>query len=75
MIQPVLKLDRKQIVNLLAQYPENDLKDIFSDLINLRLYKPPKFDDITEIAKRIVNKEKLNPQIIDDAITWAREKR
>ena len=75
MIQPVLKLDRKQVVSLLAQYPEKELKNIFSDLINLKLYQPAGFDDISEKVKRVVKKEKLNSEIIDEAILWAREKK
>jgi len=75
MIQPVLKLDKQPVLNLLAQYPENELKDIFSELISLKLYQPPKFDDISHKVKKIVKKEALNSDIIDEAILWARNKK
>jgi hypothetical protein len=75
MIQSILKLDRKQVVDLLVQFPENEIKNIFKELMKRKLYKAPKFDEVSAEVKRIVKKEKLNSEIIEEAITWSRSQK
>jgi hypothetical protein len=75
MTKPILKIDKKQVVSLLMQFKENEIQNIIDDLLKQKLYNPPKFNDISEQVKKIVKKENLNTEIINEAVVWARQQK
>jgi hypothetical protein len=73
MNQSVLNYDKVKIYEMLVQFPVDELKNMFYDLLRVKLYDSPKFDVISDDIKTLVEKENLNISIIEEAIEWARK--
>ncbi|GBE01811.1 hypothetical protein BMS3Bbin06_02320 [bacterium BMS3Bbin06] len=75
MSNPTIELSKKQVINVLAQFPPEELKEIIDTLLKQKAFVPPSLEEITEEASRIVQRERLEPEIVDEAIKWARSKK
>ncbi len=75
MSNPTIELSKKQVINVLVQFPPKELKEIIDTLLKQKAFVPPSLEEITEEASKIVQREGLEPEIIDEAIKWARSKK
>ncbi|HEB76850.1 MAG TPA: hypothetical protein ENJ04_10900 [Nitrospirae bacterium] len=75
MKKAVIEIDDSQLLNALEQLPPDDLKKIIDTLFLKKLFKKPEFDEVAAKVKQIVEKEGLNPDVVEEAIEWARKQR
>lgn len=75
MKKAVIEVDDSQLLNALEQLPPDDLKKIIDALFLKKLFKKPEFDDVAAKAKQVVEKEGLKPDVVEEAIEWARKQR
>jgi hypothetical protein len=73
MKKAVIEVDGAQLLNALEQLPEDDLKKIIDALFLKRLFKKPDFEDVSAKAKRAVKKQGLKPEVVEEAVRWARK--
>ncbi len=70
-----LEFDKKQLIKALVKYTPNELKDIIDELLNQKAFTSSTLDEITNEASTIVKDRSLSPDIVKDAIEWARSKK
>ena len=75
MKKAVIEVDDSQLLKALEQLPPDDLKKIIDALFLKKLFKKPEFDDVAAKAKQVVEKEGLKPDVVEEAIEWARKQR
>ena len=75
MKKAVIEVDSSQLLDALEQLPQNDLKKLIDTLFLKRLFKKPDFDDVLAKTKRVVKKQRINPEIVEDAIKWAKKQK
>lgn len=75
MSSPTIELSRKQIIDALVQFTPRELKEIIRELFKQKAFVPPTLDEITREAGKTIRKEKLKPEVVQEAIKWARSKR
>ena len=75
MKKAVIEVDDSQLLNALEQLPPDDLKKIIDTLFLKKLFKKPEFDEVAAKAKQVVEKEGLKPDVVEEAIEWARKQR
>lgn len=73
MKKAVIEIDDSQLLNALEQLPPDDLKKIIDALFRKKLFKKPEFEEVSARVKRIVKKEGLKPDVVEEAIDWARK--
>ncbi len=73
MKKAVIEVDDTQLLNALEQLPPDDLKKIIDALFLKKLFKKPEFEEVSARVKRIVKKEGLKPDVVEEAIEWARK--
>jgi len=73
MKKAVIEVDDTQLLNALEQLPPDDLKKIIDALFLKKLFKKPEFAEVSARVKRIVKKEGLKPDVVEEAIEWARK--
>ncbi len=75
MSSPTIELSRKQIIDALVQFTPRELKEIIRELFKQKAFVPPTLEEITREAGKTVRKERLKPEVVQEAIKWARSKR
>ncbi|HDH53162.1 MAG TPA: hypothetical protein ENH24_01595 [Nitrospirae bacterium] len=75
MKKAVIEIDSYQLLNVLEQLPPNDLKKIIDTLFLKSLFKKPDFEEVSAKARRVVKKEGLTPEVVGDAVKWARKQK
>ncbi|HED01042.1 MAG TPA: hypothetical protein ENN18_11825 [Proteobacteria bacterium] len=75
MKKAVIEIDSSQLLNALEQLPPGDLKKIIDTLFLRRLLKKPDFEEVSTKTRGIVKKEGLAPEVVEEAIKWARKQR
>ncbi len=75
MKKAVIEIDSYQLLNALEQLPPNDLKKIIDTLFLKRLFKKPDFEEVSAKARRVIKKEGLAPEVVEDAVKWARKQK
>lgn len=75
MANPTIEINKKQIINALSQFSPRELKGIIGELLRQKSFEPPTLEEITKEAGKIVKRERLKPEIVQEAIKWARSKK
>jgi hypothetical protein len=75
MANPTIEINKKQIINALVQFSPRELKGIIGELFRQKSFVPPTLEEITKEAGKIVKRERLKPEIVQEAIKWARSKK
>lgn len=75
MSNPTMEISKKQAINVLVQFSPKELKEIIDTLLKQKAFVPPSLEEITEEAGNIIKHEGLKPEIVDEAIKWARSKK
>lgn len=75
MANPTIEINKKQIINALAQFSQRELKGIIGELLRQKSFVPPTLEEITREAGKTIRKEGLKPEIVQEAIKWARSKK
>lgn len=75
MKKAVIEIDNNQIVKALEQLPQDEIKKVIDTLFLKGLYKKPDFEEVSAKTRKIVKKHKLKPEIVEEAIQWARRQK
>lgn len=75
MKKAILEIDEDQILNVLEQLPGNDLKRIMDRLFTKGLLKKPDIKSVSAKTKAAVKKSGIGPEIVEEAIQWARKQK
>lgn len=75
MANPTIELNKKQIITALSQFSPRELNGIIGELLRQKSFVPPTLEEITKAAGKIVKRERLKPEIVQEAIKWARSKK
>lgn len=75
MKKAIIEVDRSQLLNALGRLPQNDLKRIVDTLFLKRLFKQPDFEEVSAKTRRIIRKKALKPEVVEEAIQWARKQK
>ncbi len=75
MANPTIEINKKQIINALSQFSPRELKGIIGELLRQKSFVPPTLEEITKEAGKIVKRERLKPEVVQEAIKWARSRK
>ena len=75
MANPTIEISKQQVVNALLQFRPKELKNILNTLFKQKLFIPPSLREITKEASSIVKSKNLGPEIVEEAIKWARSQK
>ena len=75
MKKAVIEIDSSQLLNALGQLPPNDVKKLIDTLFLKKLFRKPDFDTVAANARRIVKREGLSPDVVEEAVKWARRQK
>ena len=75
MKKAVIEIDSSQLLNALGQLPPNDVKKLIDELFLKKLFRKPEFDAVSTKARRVVRKEGIPPQVVEEAVAWARKQK
>jgi hypothetical protein len=71
----VIEIDSSQLLNALGQLPPNDVKKLIDELFLKKLFRKPEFEAVATKARRVVRKEGISPQVVEEAVAWARKQK
>jgi len=71
----VIEIDSSQLLNALGQLPPNDVKKLIDELFLKKLFRKPEFEAVATKARRVVRKEGIPPQVVEEAVAWARKQK
>ena len=72
MADPTIEISKQQVVNALLQLKPKELKNILNTLVEQKLFTPPLLKEITKEASSIVKGKNLGPEVVEEAVKWAR---
>jgi hypothetical protein len=75
MANPTIEISKQQVVNALLQFKPKELKHILNDLFKQKLFTPTPLREITKEASSIVKSKNLGPEVVEEAIKWARSQK
>lgn len=75
MKKAVIEIDNDQLVKALAQLPHHEIKKVIDVLFLKGLYKKPDFEETSAKTKKIIKKHELKPEVVEEAIQWARRQK
>jgi len=75
MANPTIEISKQQVVNALLQFKPKELKNILNTLFKQKLFTPPSLGEITKEASSIVKSKNLGPEVVEEAIKWARSQK
>ena len=75
MKKAVIEIDSSQLLNALGQLPPNDVKKLIDELFLKKLFRKPEFEAVASKARRVVRKEGISPQVVEEAVAWARKQK
>jgi hypothetical protein len=75
MKRAVIEIDSSQLLNALEQLRGKDLKKVIDAIFLRGLFKKPDFEDVSKRAKRVIKRQQLNPNIVEEAVQWARKQK
>ncbi len=75
MANPTIEISKQQVVNALLQFRPKELKNISNTLFKQKLFIPPSLREITKEASSIVKSKNLGPEVVEEAIKWARSQK
>lgn len=75
MKKAVIEIDNNQIVRALEQLPQDEIKKVIDTLFLKGLYKKPDFEKVSAKTKKIIKKHELKPEVVEEAIQWARRQK
>lgn len=75
MKKTVIEIDSSQLLNALGQLPPNDVKKLIDALFLKKLFRKPEFEAVATKARRVVRKEGISPQVVEEAVAWARKQK
>jgi hypothetical protein len=71
----LINLPKDKLIEGLSNLSFNEIKEIMDSLIQKKLFCPPSANSIYKDISEIVKKKKLKPEVVGEAIKWARAKR
>jgi hypothetical protein len=75
MKKATIEIDSSQLLNALEQLSPEDIKKIINTLFLKRLLKKPDFEEVSAKVKKVVKKGGIKPEIVEEAVQWARKQR
>ncbi|MDP2755002.1 MAG: hypothetical protein Q8P40_11525 [Nitrospirota bacterium] len=72
MANPTIEISKQQVINALLQLTPKELKNTLNALFKQKLFIPPTLREITKEASSIVKREGIGPDVVEEAIKWAR---
>lgn len=75
MKKAVIEIDSGQLLNAIGQLPPNDVKKLIDTLFLKKLFIKPDFDTVAAKARRITKREGLSPDVVEEAVKWARKQK
>ncbi|MEK6590856.1 MAG: hypothetical protein AABZ11_09290 [Nitrospinota bacterium] len=75
MKKATIEIDSSQLLNALEQLSPEDIKKIINTLFLKRLIKKPNFEEVSAKVKKVVKKEGIKPEIVEEAVQWARKQK
>jgi len=75
MVNPTIEISKQQVVNALLQLKPKELKNILNTLFKQKLFAPPSLREITKETSSIVKSKNLGPEVVEEAIEWARSQK
>lgn len=70
-----IEISKQQVVNALLQFRPKELKNILNTLFKQKPFIPPSLREITKEASSIVKSKNLGPEVVEEAIKWARSQK
>ena len=74
MAEIVINLPKDKLIEGLSNLSFKEIKEIMDSLIQKKLFRPPSGNSIYKDASEIVKKRKLKPEVVEEAVKWARAK-
>ena len=71
----MIEVDSSQLLNALGQLPPRELKKIIDTLFVKKFLQKPNFEEVSVRTRKIVKKTGLKPEVVGDAIKWARRQK
>ncbi|GEM_PF-3591943 len=65
----------EKIFDSLRDLPPQEVQSLMRRLFKEGLYRPPKLENITRKAEQIIEENNLPPELVDEAIEWARSQK
>ncbi|MBI5213539.1 MAG: hypothetical protein HY957_09265 [Nitrospirae bacterium] len=75
MAEVAIKLSRENLIEGLSTLSFKEIKEIMDSLIQKKLLRAPSAKGIQKKASEITKKRKLNVEVAEEAVRWARAKR
>lgn len=75
MKKAVIEINSSQLLNALGQLPPNDVKKLIDALFLEKLFRKPEFEAVATKTRRVVRKEGISPQVVEEAVAWARKQK
>jgi hypothetical protein len=75
MSKATIEIDQSQLLHALEQLPQVELKKIIDTLFMKRLIRKPNFEEVAIKTRKIVEKRRLTPDVVEEAVQWARKQK
>ncbi len=75
MKKAVIEIGSSQLLNALGQLPPGDVKKLIDALFLKKLFRKPDFETVAAKTRRVVRKEGISPQVVGEAVAWARKQK
>jgi hypothetical protein len=75
MAEIAINLPKDKLIEGLSNLSFKEIKEIMDSLIQKKLFRPPSANSIYKDASEIVKKRKLKPEVVEEAVKWARAKK
>ncbi len=75
MSEIAIKLPKEKLIEGLSALSLKEIKDIMDLLIQNKLFKPPSAEEIYKDASEVIARENLTPEVAEEAVKWARDKK
>jgi len=72
MSNATIEISKKQVLEALVQLSPKDLKYVVGRALRKKSFAPPALKKLTTKGRGIVKQEGLKPEVVRDAVKWAR---
>lgn len=71
----ITKTQKEKLIEQVSILPYRDVKELINALLQKKLYRPTSSKIIYKEASAVARNKKLSPQVAEEAVQWAREKK
>ena len=75
MNKAVIEIDQSQLLHALEKLPQKELKKIVDTIFMKGLIEKPNFEEVAAKTRRIIKKRGLTPDVVEEAVRWARKQK